>query len=63
MTGVYALHIKLVSYGNEAISSNNFTQQKITDDKLRFLIGQVNERKQLAADNPYAWFEWLKKDG
>lgn len=63
MTDVYAMHIKLVSYGNEYITSGDFSSNHITDYNIRFIIGKVENRKVLAAENPNAWFKWLMDNG
>lgn len=63
MTGVYAMHIKLVSYGNEYITSGDFSPHNISDYNIRFVIGKVENRKVLAVENPNAWFKWLKDKG
>jgi len=38
MTGVYAMHIELVSYGNEAITYGNVIQGNMSNHRVRFII-------------------------
>ena len=61
MTGNVEQLVKLVSYGNEAIVSGNYNNFS-TKDNIVFLIGEMKDRKIMAAQNADSWFKWLKKN-